>query len=311
MTTTDIIPDIHGQSAKLASALAGLGWRQRGGSWRHADPGRRLLFLGDFIDRGPDNAGVIAMVRACLDSGRADAIMGNHELNALQFHSRHPETGLWLRPHSEKNLRQHAAFLSEFPMGDPQTRAVLDWMTTLPLWHETPGLRAVHAAWVDSAITGLATALPDRRLPPEALVRATDPACALHHAVEVTAKGPELPLPEGFALIDKDGTTRDAMRLAWWPAGAPSWRAAALSVPDPAALPEGDLPPGALAQLYPPDAPPVFFGHYWLTGTPRLQASNVLCLDYSAGRDGPLVTYRHEPGAPLSLQNLRAHPAPA
>jgi hypothetical protein len=39
---------------------------------------------------------------------------------------------------------------------------------------------------------------------------------------------------------------------------------------------------------------PVFFGHYWMTGTPYLQQSNVCCVDYSAGKDGSLVCYSLE-----------------
>jgi len=41
----------------------------------------------------------------------------------------------------------------------------------------------------------------------------------------------------------------------------------------------------------------VFFGHYWLTGMPEIEAPNALCLDYSAGiGDNPLVAYAWEPG---------------
>jgi hypothetical protein len=37
------------------------------------------------------------------------------------------------------------------------------------------------------------------------------------------------------------------------------------------------------------DAKPVFFGHYWLPGPPELELPNALCLDFSAGKDGPLA----------------------
>lgn len=83
-----------------------------------------------------------------------------------------------------------------------------------------------------------------------------------------------------------------------------------MSVPDLGRLPDAALPDHVRAQTYRADAPPVFFGHYWLTCTPALQASNALCLDYSAGKGGPLVTYAYEPDAgPLSLDQVRVHPA--
>ena len=63
---------------------------------------------------------------------------------------------------------------------------------------------------------------------------------------------------------------------------------------------------GALKKAaYPASAKPVFFGHYWLTGEPVLQSPNALCLDYSAGKDGPLVAYRWEDGEEaLSLERV-------
>ena len=83
----DVIPDIHGQADKLKSALGNLGYRERNGAWRHSDPTRHVVFLGDFIDRGPDNREVIRIVRSMLDAGIASAVMGNHELNAIHFHT--------------------------------------------------------------------------------------------------------------------------------------------------------------------------------------------------------------------------------
>ena len=57
--------------------------------------------------------------------------------------------------------------------------------------------------------------------------------------------------------------------------------------------------------LYPEDAKPVFFGHYWMFGRVKLEAQNALCLDYSAGSDGPLISYRFSTDAPeLALGNI-------
>ena len=44
------------------------------------------------------------------------------------------------------------------------------------------------------------------------------------------------------------------------------------------------------------DAKPVFFGHYWLPGPPVLELPNALCLDFSAGKDGPLAACRMDQG---------------
>lgn len=309
MPVTDIIPDIHGQAEKLRVALANLGWRRSGASWTHPEPDRKIVFLGDLIDRGPENGAVIRIVRELMDAGRAQAIMGNHELNALHFHTADPDRdGMPLRPHDAKNLSQHASFLKEFPLGAAQTNDVLTWMRGLPLIIEEPGYRAVHAAWIDSAIQDLRACTRDGVLDEEQLIRAGRKGDVLHHLAETLAKGPETPLPDGYSFMDKGGHLRKDVRLKWWNGTAKTWRDVAMSVPDPSKLPDEELPPSLAGSVYPQEATPVFFGHYWLSGTPTLQAPNALCLDYSAGANGPLVIYTHEDGASiLNLSRLSIH----
>lgn len=71
---------------------------------------------------------VIKMVR----NGHALAVMGNHEFNALAYHTEH--NGRYLRPHTEKNRRQHQAFLNEYDNDSEAERAVLDFFYELPMW---------------------------------------------------------------------------------------------------------------------------------------------------------------------------------
>jgi hypothetical protein len=49
---------------------------------------------------------------------------------------------------------------------------------------------------------------------------------------------------------------------------------------------------------------PTFFGHYWMEGKPALQSDTAVCVDYSAGRGGPLVAYRWDQGAPLATAHF-------
>jgi len=55
---------------------------------------RKMIFLGDFIDRGNRNRDVLQLVQNLINSEMAWAVMGNHELNAIYFHSQDPGTGL-------------------------------------------------------------------------------------------------------------------------------------------------------------------------------------------------------------------------
>ncbi|MDG1370666.1 MAG: metallophosphoesterase [Paracoccaceae bacterium] len=291
MSITDIIPDIHGQAEKLRVALKNLGWRRNGTTWRHSEPDRQIVFLGDFIDRGPENAAVIRIVRELMDAGHAQAIMGNHELNAIHFHTDDPETGAPLRPHDTDNLLQHGSFLNEFPLGASHTKDVLDWMMSLPLFIETDEFRAVHAAWIQPAIDDLRRQTGAGVLSEDQLIRAAHKGDALYDLVETVAKGPEACLPHPHFFEDKGGKVRRHVRVKWWNGDARTWHHVAMSVPDINRLPDAPLPDDLLTTIYPDGDKPVFFGHYWMSGEPELQSSNALCLDYSAGTDGPLVTY--------------------
>ncbi|NOX73799.1 MAG: metallophosphoesterase [Alphaproteobacteria bacterium] len=301
----DIIPDIHGQSEKLKRRLTALGYQPRNNVWCHADADRKAVFLGDFIDQGPDNTGVINIVRNMVDAGHAHAIMGNHELNAFYFHTLDPNSGAPLREHSTKNRNQHASFLAEFPLGRTQTRDVINWMRRLPLFLEFGDFRVVHACWNDSLIEQLKSAAPTGVLHRDDLIRAADDENALFTAVETTTKGPEAMLPDGCSFVDTGGTRRTKTRLKWWAENAVTWRDISVSVPDPMEIPATVLPHKLASTTYPSDAKPVFFGHYWMSGKPVLLAKNALCLDYSAGREGPLLSYDMRPGSQaISLNNI-------
>lgn len=57
--------------------------------------------------------------------------------------------------------------------------------------------------------------------------------------------------------------------------------------------------------LYPSDAPPVFFGHYWMEDKrPIIQSDNIICLDYSVAKGGSLVAYRWSGELQLSADNF-------
>jgi polynucleotide kinase-phosphatase len=77
----DIIGDVHGCAAELASLLGKLGYRPgpgRGGALAHP-AGRTAVFVGDLVDRGPDTPGVLRTVRAMTEAGSALCVAGNHE----------------------------------------------------------------------------------------------------------------------------------------------------------------------------------------------------------------------------------------
>jgi hypothetical protein len=288
----DIIGDIHGHALPLAALLHKLGYDRQRGVYRH--PRRTALFVGDFIDRGPSQRGVIDIVRPMVDSGAALAVMGNHEFNAICYHSSHPQSGTALRRHSRKNFLQHRAFLDEYPLAAAHTTELIAWFRRLPLFLEVDGIRIVHACWHPPSMGVLAPWLTAaNQLSPELLLRAAQEHTPQFAAVETLLKGMEMPLPGNHHFDDKDGVPRRRIRTRWWRSDARTYRDFAVVQPQALAqIPALPLPDEVRRHEYPRDAVPVFFGHYWFSGTPARLTPNAACLDYSVARGGRLTAYR-------------------
>ncbi|SDT68219.1 polynucleotide kinase-phosphatase [Jiangella sp. DSM 45060] len=80
----DVIGDVHGCRAELEALLDRLGYALvRDDDGRAVDAvhpeGRRVVFLGDLVDRGPDSPGVLRLAMGMTAAGHALAVPGNHE----------------------------------------------------------------------------------------------------------------------------------------------------------------------------------------------------------------------------------------
>jgi protein phosphatase len=80
----DIIGDVHGCAAELEELLATLGYApDEHAIWRHPN-GRRVIFLGDLVDRGPRVPDVLRIAMAMVEAGTALAVPGNHDLKLVK-----------------------------------------------------------------------------------------------------------------------------------------------------------------------------------------------------------------------------------
>ncbi|MEJ2604597.1 MAG: metallophosphoesterase [Gammaproteobacteria bacterium] len=291
----DLIGDIHGYADPLVRLLEKLGYGERDGVWRHAT--RQVIFLGDFIDRGPHQREVIDIVRPMIESGAALSVMGNHEFNALGFHTPHPETGEPLRPWSKKNRDQHDAFVAAYRGREAEMRDVLAWFRTLPMWLDLGALRVIHACWDPHLIAEVRDELDGACLTGEFLVAASDEGSWQFEAVDSLLKGKEIRLPDGKAMRDKAGHHRHEMRVRWWDSHATTYREAHFGPESVQThIPDDPLEGDHLVE-YSHDDPPCFVGHYWLDGDPAPLARNIACLDYSVAKPGgKLVAYRWNDG---------------
>ena len=290
----DLIGDIHGHSKPLIELLEKLDYCSESGVYRH--PRRKVIFLGDFIDRGPNQREVIEIVRPMIDEDAALSVMGNHEFNAVAYYAKDPDhSDQHLRVHSKKNQGQHEAFLNTYD-GTDDYPELIEWFRSLPLWLDLPGLRVVHACWDAPLMQYLSDRYPsvNSHFPDDLLVNASRKGSTEFEAIETILKGKEIPMPNGQTFPDKDGNPRHEIRIKWWDATALTYLDAFIG-PDTALshIPEDPIDVGHLIE-YSTDDPPIFIGHYWLDTEPKLLAPNIACLDYSvaAKSGGKLVSYR-------------------
>jgi protein phosphatase len=72
----DIIGDVHGCLDELLELIEKLGYGVDG---HHKSEERKLIFVGDLVDRGPSSDGVLALLMDLQERGRAIVLLGNHD----------------------------------------------------------------------------------------------------------------------------------------------------------------------------------------------------------------------------------------
>jgi hypothetical protein len=142
----DVVGDIHGEMDALQALVTALGYDTHGSH----PQGRHLVFIGDLIDRGPDSPAVVEWVQSLLESGAAQCVLGNHELNVLRNDLKSGNAWLIAPDHPEQQPG------GEFQHCRPATPAMreryLAFFDTLPLALVRTDLRVVHAAWHDESV---------------------------------------------------------------------------------------------------------------------------------------------------------------
>ena len=316
----DIVGDIHGELEALEALLHHLGYADTG----HHPQGRSLVFVGDFVDRGPNSPGVVDLVQRLVEGGHAHAIVGNHEINLLR-HDAKDGAGWFF----EERVASDQTKYSEFARATNtlQRARIESFLNTLPLGLEREDLRVIHAAWnapdiakARSMALGTARAEYDHwESEASAAARAQQIAArmaqerniwphsledgsrcppflqahcdnelnkALINPLKVLTCGLERQTPEPFFAGNK---WRFVERVAWW-------------------------------QDY-SDAVPVVIGHYWRSTLPAQttheglfrgvaplawhgQRGNVFCVDFSVGARAQARTF-NRPHAHMKLAALR------
>ncbi len=274
----DLIGDVHGYLDLLDSLVEQLGYSKKGKSYEHPE-GRKLIFVGDLINRGPDSVGVLKTVRETWEQGNALLVLGNHEFNVLQLAA------------------------TKKPLPNPGYESFLPWFKSLPLFLDLEEIRVIHAAWHSSSVSFLSP----NQTPNDEFVRKTcDKNSPERQAVDRILKGVKANLPKGSELRDRFGKVRTKGRLRWWEelegkpfSGAlfsPMYGKAIEDTPDPEEIRE--------VEPYPEHDKPVFVGHYCLEPHVSKINANIACLDGCVTCDKRLWGYRHTKSSKLTKANL-------
>src|SRR6185437_13174234 len=83
----DIIGDVHGCYDELVELISLLGYtiQQQDQNYSVSSPeGRKLIFVGDLVDRGPGTVRVLRLVSSIVQSGRGFCVPGNHDMKLVR-----------------------------------------------------------------------------------------------------------------------------------------------------------------------------------------------------------------------------------
>jgi hypothetical protein len=143
----DIIGDVHGESTALERLLFNLGYQPDG----YHPQGRKLVFVGDLFDRGPDSPAVLKIVRPIIESGHGQLVLGNHELNLLRGERKDGNDWFW-----DESSRHDSKYEPYARLSESERQNLLSFLSQMPLLLERDDIRIVHAAWHDESRNKLA-----------------------------------------------------------------------------------------------------------------------------------------------------------
>jgi len=131
------VGDVHGCREELVRLLEAL----------PLDEHDRLVFLGDYVDRGPDSAGVVsALLELATARPSTTFLRGNHEDMLLDYLRPHPRYGdAFLMNGGRATAASYGAGEGAMALAESLPPAHLDFLHRTELMYRSPGVVCVHA----------------------------------------------------------------------------------------------------------------------------------------------------------------------
>jgi hypothetical protein len=298
----DIIGDVHGHASLLKKLLKEMGYSTVKGVWRH--PERMAVFIGDFINRGPQIRETLQIIYSMAAEGSALVILGNHEYSAILYHIKDSK-GDYLSKHISANRGQIQSTLTAFKNFKEEWKDYLQWFRNLPFFLDLGEIRIAHAYWNDSEMKFLSESIPQGKLKKSFLRSIHEdqhPAAAI---IYKTLKGLEFQCPPDLVVKCENGISRKIFRMNWWESpGHKTFRD--LSFGNKFILPSYTVPIEIAPSFEPygPEKPILFVGHYCLTQGPQIIQSNICCIDGCVTGNQRLSAYRYQGETTLKQENI-------
>lgn len=146
----DVVGDTHGLLDETVLLLQKKGWLFHQTHFSHPDLERKVLFLGDIIDRGLQSVPLWIVVKNTVEQGQGLFVMGNHEAKLMNAYSQYQQSGL-LRAKSLSNAQTLLEFL-KLPLDEQKD--LYDFFLNSPvqysLWIDKTNSEVLHAGNYDS-----------------------------------------------------------------------------------------------------------------------------------------------------------------
>lgn len=257
----DFVADVHGRYDLLIELLDKLGYIKDQYEdeiyYKHPDD-RKLIFVGDIVDRGSKPLECIKLIAPMIKYGIAECLLGNHEYNYLAYNTKFNKSGDFLREHNKDNTNQVKVTLARIS-DSIYYDWIQGWMKHLIFYVRTLRFNVVHAHWNQEYISLLEESgdtLFD--LGNYFFTSSNMKGTKEFEIIEDILKSPELQLPPGDFVLDSENRKRYKKRIEWWEDE------------------KHDIP--------------IFFGHYSLESEPHLLSDKICCLDFGKFNKGKYLT---------------------
>ena len=277
MNGYDIIGDIHGYASLLERLLGQLGYKNKEDSFFHPN-GRKIIFLGDLINRGPDSVRVLKIVQKMVLRKQAYCVLGNHEFRLLQ------------------------KFVSNPALIESKFLSFIPWIQTLPFFLEFPEFRVVHATWHFSSIKKL----KNQNAQNEDFIKSTmDPDSEFRKAIQIILQGIRVPIPTEISYKDRFGIKRQSARIRWWEKKRTILKGSNIFPKCKELIRTEFANTGEIdSETYSKNEKIVLFGHYCLPETEPKVINNLVCLDGCVTCDQILWGYQFYSGEKPTTNRL-------